>query len=138
MSRGQQLDLGGPQVDQGGLHIGFELDALYLQAVEVDLCDIAGLEAVAADFKEAIVELEARARDCHHGLLLQYLDEEVPQVEEQVALLVGELRRGDGGALPALSRRKLRLCCPLDEVFAGAIGRALLNGRYGSRSVGVS
>ena len=53
-----KLDLGGAQVDQGGLHVGFELDALQLQAVEVDLCDIAGFVAVAAHGERAVVEIQ--------------------------------------------------------------------------------
>ena len=58
-----ELDLSRAQVNEGGLHIGFELHALQFQAVEIDLSDVAGLEAIAADGERAIVELKALARD---------------------------------------------------------------------------
>ena len=55
LSSSAKLDLGGAQVDQGSLHVGFKLNALQLQPVEVHLGDVAHLQAVAADFEHAIV-----------------------------------------------------------------------------------
>ena len=106
-----KLDLSRAQVDQGSLHVGFELDALQLQAVEVHLGDIAGLVAVAADSEHAVVELQAFARDRQHGFLLEHLDEGAAQVEKQVPFLVIQFRDGDCSALPARSRAaSSRLC----------------------------
>ncbi len=114
-----KLDLGGAQVDEGGLHVGFELYALQLQAVEVHLGDIAGFEAVAAHGKRAVVEIETLACDGEHGFLLEHLDEGGAEVEQQVPSLVIQFRDGDGrtflGALPPEGT----LVPPFDEVAGG-------------------
>ncbi len=37
----QQLDLGGPQIDRGGFDIGFELNSLQREPVQIQLRDVA-------------------------------------------------------------------------------------------------
>ena len=114
-----ELDLSRAQVDQGSLHVGFELDALQLQAVEVHLRDIARLVPVAAHSEHAVIELEALARDRHHSLLLEHLHEGAAQIEKQVPLLIIQFRDGDCGALPRALAPQVALVPPLNQVAAG-------------------
>jgi hypothetical protein len=51
----QKLNLGGAQVDDGGLNLRLVLHAQQLDAVQVDLGDVAGVEAVAADLDDVVV-----------------------------------------------------------------------------------
>ena len=50
----QKLDLGRAKIHHGGFEVGLELDALQLQAVEVHLRQVAGLEAGAVHVQLAI------------------------------------------------------------------------------------
>ena len=70
-----KLDFRGAQIDQGGLRVGFKLNALQLQAIEVDAGDVPHLQALAADIEHAIVISEALLCHRQHGLLLQHLHE---------------------------------------------------------------
>jgi hypothetical protein len=51
----EELNLGGAEVDEGVLDLGLVLDAEEFDAVEVDLGDVAGVEAVTADLNDVIV-----------------------------------------------------------------------------------
>src|SRR5580692_11001827 len=99
VEHGQQVDLGGAKVDQRGLHIGFVLQALEFEAVEVDLGDVAGLVTFAADLQDLVVVAEIILGEVEDGFGLQDADEGAAQIEDQSAFGVGLLGGADGGAL---------------------------------------
>ncbi len=101
------------------MHVGFELDALQLQAVEIDLGDIAGFVAVAADGERAVVEIQTLACDRQHRFLLEDLDEGGAEVEEQVPSLVIQFRDGDCGAFLGALAPQGTLVAALNEVAGG-------------------
>ena len=78
--------------------IGFVLQALEFEAVEIDAGDVSGLEAVAADFQNFVVGVEIVLRDAQHGFGLQDADEGVAEIEQQSAFGVGLLGDADGRA----------------------------------------
>ena len=51
----QQFDLGGAQIDQGRLDLRFILHTEKFDAVQIDLGNVAGVEAVAADVDDVVV-----------------------------------------------------------------------------------
>src|ERR1019366_763409 len=51
VEQGEHLNLGSAQADFGGLQVGLVLHALQLEAVEIDLGNVSGVEALAADFE---------------------------------------------------------------------------------------
>ncbi len=94
----QQLDLGGPQVDRGGLDIGFELNALQREPVQIQLRDVAGVETRAANPELTIPVSQILLRVVENGFGLQHLHKSVAQREDQTALLIlvsgaGDVRR---------------------------------------------
>ena len=117
----QELDLGRAHAGFRGLDVGFELNALQLQAVQVHAGDVAGLETVAAHGQQAVVVGQALAGHCQHRLGLERRDEGAAQVEEQVALLVGQLRDGHGGALLRAFQAQFALVCPLVQIVGGDV-----------------
>ena len=56
----QKLDFGGAQVDDRRFDLRFVLHAQQLDAIEVDLRDVAGLEAGAANVDDLVVVVEVR------------------------------------------------------------------------------
>ena len=112
----QQLNLGGSQVDQRGLQIGFELHALEFQAVQIDLGDVAGFESLAAYPQQAVVMRQVLGGQRHHRLLLQRLHERIAEVKQQRPLLVRQLRLGDRGALPRALQPQLALAAALAQI----------------------
>jgi hypothetical protein len=99
----------GAQVDDGRLNLRLVLHPQQLDAVEVDLGDVAGLEAVAADVDDLVVVLQ----------ILPWPDRAPPwpagsaqrrsAAEEQVALQVLVLRLGDLRAFLRALKRSSRL-----------------------------
>jgi hypothetical protein len=71
----QELDLGGAQVDEGGLEFGFVLNALQFDSVEVNLGNITGMKAFAADADDLVVVIQIFAREFDSSLGLQGLNE---------------------------------------------------------------
>ena len=51
----QQMDLGGAQVHDGRLDLRFVLHTQQLDAIEIDLGDVSGAEAVPADLDDVVV-----------------------------------------------------------------------------------
>ena len=48
--QGEEIDLGGAQIDQSSLQVRFVLQPLQFEAIEIDAGNVSGLKAVAADF----------------------------------------------------------------------------------------
>src|ERR1700689_4128003 len=99
VKQSEQVDLGGAEVDERGLHVGFVLQTLEFEAVEVDLGDVAGLVTVAADLQHLVVVTEIILRQVEDGLGLQNSYESAAQIKNQGAFGVGLLGGADGGAL---------------------------------------
>ena len=64
----QELNLGGAQVDDGRLQLRFVLHAQQLDAVEIDLRDVAGVKPVAADGDDLVVVVQIGLGHIQHGL----------------------------------------------------------------------
>ena len=75
----QKLDLRRAQIHFRGLHVGFILDALQLQPVEIDLRNITGFVPVAADSEHLVPESQVLAGQPQHRLGLQRFDKCAPQ-----------------------------------------------------------
>ena len=129
----EQLDLGGAQIDPRRLQVGFELHALQLQPVQIHLRDIAGFETVRAHGQHLVVVGQVFRGEGHDGLLLQGLHEGIAQVEEQRALLIGELGFGHGGALLRALQTQFALARALVQIAAGKQGE-----RAAQRTIGVA
>ena len=110
----QKLDLRRAQVDRGGLHVRFILDALQLQAVQVDARDIPCLESFAAHLKHVVVIGEVLLSQGQNCLLLEYLYECAPQGEEEASFLVRQLRDGDCRSLLRRFEPQAPLVHPLE------------------------
>ena len=112
----EELDLRRAQVHRGSLHVRFILDALQLQAVQVDAGDVPCPEALAAHIEDVVVVGEVLSRKGQDRLLLEHLYEGAPQGEEERPLLVGKL--GDGDCRPLLRglQPQAPLVHPLDQV----------------------
>ena len=122
----QQLNLGGAQVDDGRLQLGLILHAQQLDAVEVNLRNVAGLEAVTADVDDLVVVVKVVLRQLHHGLGLERLDKSSAQSEFERALQVLVLRCGDLRAFLCALQPQLALVVALVQVAeAGRDERAL-------------
>ena len=115
----QKLDFGRSQVGFGGLHIGFELDALQFQAVQVHLCDVAGLEPVAAHHQQPVVIRQVVPGQRQYRFGLQGLYKCAAQAEKKSSLQVRLLRHRDGSALLGALQPQLPLVLPLVEVAGG-------------------
>ena len=70
----QQLDLGRAQVDDGCLQLRLILHAQQLDAIQVDLRNVAGLEAIAADVDDLVVVVKVVLRQLNDRLGLKRLD----------------------------------------------------------------
>src|SRR5208337_4900921 len=102
----------------------FVLQALQFEPVEINLGDVAGLVAVAADFQNLVPVVEIVLRHAQHGLGLKDADKGVAQVEKQIALRVGLLGHRDGSALPGNLEPKMPLVPPLEQITdAGGLKR---------------
>jgi hypothetical protein len=97
IEKSEQVDLGRAQVDGRGLQIGLVPQALQFQAIEIDAGNIAGIEAVAADFQNVVVVLQIILRELQDGFGLQDADEGGADIEEQCALSIGGLGSADRG-----------------------------------------
>jgi hypothetical protein len=84
----QKLNLGGAQVDNGVLNLHFILDAQQLDAVQIDLRDVAGAKTIAADGDDLVVVFEVGPGQIQHRLGLQSIDEGRAQIEEKIALQI--------------------------------------------------
>src|SRR5262249_2984013 len=101
----EELDLRGSQVHLGGLNVGFVVHALELQAVEIELCDVAGLESRAAKREHLVVARKVVRRERTERFRLKDLHERRSQREDQRALEIGLPRGRD-------RRRILRAVAP--------------------------
>ena len=106
----QKLDLGRPQIHRRGFEVGFELNPLQFQAVQIHLGDVAGLEARAVRRRVrgpsksgSAVAFSRKAFAC------RTLHERGPQVEQQTALLIQISRFRDGGRFFGLIAPQLPL-----------------------------
>src|SRR5579859_1918077 len=81
IQQGEEIDLGGAQVDQRSLQIGLVLQALEFEAVQVDARKVSGLEAVAADFQDLVVIVEIVLGETEYGLGLEHSYKSAAQVE---------------------------------------------------------
>ena len=59
----QQLDLGRAQIDDRCLHFRFILHAQQLDAIQIDLRNVAGLEAITADVDDLVVVVQVMLGD---------------------------------------------------------------------------
>ena len=89
--------------------VRFELDPLQFQAIQIHLSEIAGLEARAIHFQFLVPVSQVLLRVLKNRLRLQDVDERVPQVEHQAALLVQISRFRDGGGFLGLVAPQLPL-----------------------------
>jgi hypothetical protein len=69
------LDLCGSQVYLGGLQVGFVLNALELEAIEINLGDGAGFVTVAVYIQDMVVVSEVFPGEVKDSFLLKGLDE---------------------------------------------------------------
>ena len=92
------------------LDLDLVLHAQQLDAIEIDLGDVAGLESVAADVDDLVVIIEIGSRQLQHGLGLQSVHERRTQSEFKVAFQVFMLRCGDARALFCALRGAARAC----------------------------
>ena len=112
----QKLDLCRAQVDRGGLQVGFILDALQLQAVQVDARDIPCLESFATQIKHVVVIGKVLLSQCQNCLLLEDLYKRAPQGEEETSFLVRQLRDGDGCSLLRALPPQIPLVHTLEQI----------------------
>ncbi len=129
----QQLDLGGAQVDLRRLVVGFVLHALQLQALQVQLGDIAGGQAIAGDGQFAVEVVQVVLGQRQNGLGLQGGDEGAPQSEDQRADEVGLLRDVDGGSFLGAVAAQFAFVIALAQIVQRNHGESI-----GKRPVGVA
>ncbi len=91
----QQLNFCRAQVDDRRLQLGLVLHALELDAVEIDLGNVAGIQTVAADGDDFVVVIEVGFGQIEQRLGLERLHKRRAQGELQVALQILMLRFGD-------------------------------------------
>ena len=94
----QQLNLGGTTVYDGRLQLRLVLHAQELDAVKVDLGNIAGPEPRAADLDDLVVVIEIGFGHVEYRLGLERLNKRGAQGKLQVALQVLVLRFGNACA----------------------------------------
>ena len=133
----QQRDLGGPQIHLRGLQVGFVLDALQLDAVQIHPRDVAGLKTVAADGQLLFEVVQVLLGQRQQRLGLERLHESVAQVEQQSALQVRLLRLGDGGALLGALQAQFALVLPLVQIAEGDQGKGIAERAVGIAGEGV-
>ena len=112
----QELDFGGAQIDQRGFEVGFKLNALQLDAVQIHLRDIAGPEARAIDFHFPIPVGQVIRRVLQYRFGLQRLYKSIPQIKHQAALLIEISGFRDGGGFFSLVAPQLALMIPFVQV----------------------
>ena len=69
----QELDLGRAKIHHRRFEVGFELDALQLQAIQIHLRQVAGLEALAIHVEFAVPVVQVLLRVLQHRFRLQCL-----------------------------------------------------------------
>src|SRR6185437_2833229 len=111
-----QIDLCGPQIDLRSFQIRFELDALQVYPLEIDLRNIAGLEPFPADRNLFIVVIEIFLRHLPYGLGQQHAHEGVPQGEHQVSFQIRLSRYGNCSRLLCARQPQFALVVPLVQV----------------------
>ena len=84
-----------PQIDDRGFYFRLVLYALQLDPGQVDLGQVAGIEAGAADVDDLVLVIQVGLGQLQHRLGLQRLHKRRAQAEDQVALEVHVLRCGD-------------------------------------------
>ena len=119
----QKSDLGGAQADQRGFQVALILHALQLQAVQVNLRDVSGGKAGAADLQHMVVVLEVILGELQDGLGLQCADEGRAQAEEQRAFEIGLGAGGDGRALLRALQAEFALVLTLVQIADGGYGQ---------------
>ena len=117
---------GGAQVDDGCFDLRLVLHAQQLDAVEIDLGQVAGVEAVAADLDDLVVVVQVGFGQIQHGFGLESLHKGGAQVEDHVAFEVLVLGLGDLGAFLGAFQAQFALVIALVQVaevglFVGAL-----------------
>ena len=82
------MNLRGSKIHGRGVDIGFILDSLKLQSIQLGFGNVARLKAVPADLQRMVPVAQVLTSQLQPGLGLQGLDERTPQIEHQVALQV--------------------------------------------------
>src|ERR1035441_275231 len=112
----QKLDLGRAKIHHGGFEVGFKLNALQHQAIQIHASEVAGLEAKAVQIEFPVPVIQVLFRVLQHRFSLQQLHERIPQVKHQTALLVDVSRCRDGGGFLGLVAPQLPLMLALVQV----------------------
>src|SRR5260370_4612292 len=112
----QKVDLGRPKVYRCRFEVGFKLNALQLQTVQVYPGEIAGSKTPAIHSEFAVPVVQVLSCVLQYGLRLQDLDISISQVKHQTALLVQIGRFRDGGGLPGLITPQLPLVLTFVQV----------------------
>ena len=92
------------------------MHAQQLDAVEIDLGDVSGLEAVAADLNDVVVILQIRLCQFEHGLGLKRVHERCAQRELERPFQVLVLRFGNPRAFLGALKPQLALVVALVQV----------------------
>ena len=112
----QQLDLRRPQVHYRRLLLGLILHPQQLDAVEINLRNVAVLVALLADLDDLVVILEVIVRRLQHRLRLQRLHVSVAQVIDKVALEVQMLRCRDRSVRLGIIQPQVPLVVALPQI----------------------
>ncbi len=122
----QKLNLCSVQVHGRRLDLRLVLHALQLDAIEIDLCDVARLEAVLAYLDDVVVVVKIRLCHIEHKLGLERCHERRAQGEHHVALQVLMMRLRDASAFLSALEAQIALMFALIEVTeVGLLIRAL-------------
>ena len=95
----QELDLRGPQIYGCRLPVGFVLDTLQLQAVQIHLRNVAGLPTIPIHSQKPVIVSKIILRELQDRFGLQRLNKGVSQAENQSSFLIHQVRRRDTGCL---------------------------------------
>ena len=112
----QEWNLGRPQIHQRGFEVGFELNALQLQATQIHLSDIAGRVARSIHAQLPIPIFQVVSGVLKYRFRLQSLNECAAKIEDQVALLIQISRFRDSRGLLRLISPQFPLVLPFVQV----------------------
>ena len=84
-----ELNFCGSKIHGGRVHIGFILDSLKFQPVQIGFRNVSRAETIPADAKLVVPIAKIVASQLQPSLRLQGLHESAPQIEQQVAPQIG-------------------------------------------------
>ena len=99
-----------------------------MDAVQIDLGNVAGVEAIAADFDDVVVVGQVGFGKFKHRLGLKRLDEHRAQVKEQIAFKILVQRSGDLRALLRTLQAQFPFVVPFVQI--AEVGRELRAGEW--------